>query len=305
MAGLPVLRRMETVVVTGALGRSGRWIADALADEYEVVCVDLHHPGFETPTRENVDFRAADLADGGEAFDLFSELAPDAVVHWAAIPAPTRHAGGRVFETNTLATYNALVGAGRADARVVWASSESAYGFAFAEEKTLPEELPITESHPTRPEDPYGTAKVAGEEVAKMVTRKYDVPVASIRPSWIQYPGEYNCRDVAESGDLAGGAGNFWSYVDVRDVAGIVAAALDADLAGHEAFHAAAADNYLDRPTVDAVEEFFGALPDDRDLDGDASALSTAKAGESLGWSPEHSWREAADESVPDPSLTR
>ncbi|RDI73061.1 NAD-dependent epimerase/dehydratase family protein [Halopelagius longus] len=296
---------METVVVTGAGGRSGRWIADALADEYEVVCVDIDHPGFEVDARANVDFRAADLTERGEALDLLAELAPDAVVHWAALPSPTRHAGGRVFETNTLATYNVLVGAGRAGARVVWASSESAYGFPFAEEKTLPDELPVTESHPLRPEDPYGASKVAGEEVAKMVTRRYGVPVAAVRPSWIQYPGEYNCRDVAESGDLSGGAGNFWSYVDVRDVASIVAAAVDADFEGHEAFHAAAGDNYLGRPTAEVVEEFFGGLPDDCAIDGEASALSTAKAAEYLDWEPEHSWREAESESVPGPSLTR
>lgn len=305
MADSPVVGRMDTVVVTGAGGRSGRWIADALADEYEVVCVDVDHPGFEADARENVDFRAADLTDRGEALDLLGEIAPEAVVHWAALPSPTRHAGGRVFETNTLATYNVLVGAGRADARVVWASSESAYGFAFAEEKTLPDELPIPESHPTRPEDPYGTSKVAGEEVAKMVTRKYGVSVASIRPSWIQYPGEYNCRDAAESGDLSGGAGNFWSYVDVRDVAGIVAAALDSDVEGHEAFHAAAEENYLGRPTADAVEEFFGGLPDDCTVDGEESALSTVKAAAELDWEPDHSWREAEAESVPEPSLTR
>jgi nucleoside-diphosphate-sugar epimerase len=296
---------MDTVVVTGARGRSGRWIADRLAGEYEVVCVDLDHPGFETPTREGIDVRAADLTDRGEALDLVGELDPDAVVHWANVPSPTRHAGGRVFETNVLATYNVLVAAGRADARVVWASSESAYGFAFAETKTLPDELPVTESHAMRPEDPYGVSKVAGEEVGKMVARRYGVSVASIRPSWIQYPGEYNCRDVAESGDLAGGAGNFWSYVDVRDVAGIVAAALASDVDGHEAYHVAAADNYLDRPTVDAVEEFFGGVPDDCDLDGEESALSTAKARADLGWDPEHTWREAAVATVDPPSLTR
>jgi nucleoside-diphosphate-sugar epimerase len=296
---------MDTVVVTGARGRSGRWIADRLAEEYEVVCVDLDHPGFETPTRENVDFRAADLTDRGEAFDLVGDVDPDAVVHWANLPSPTRHAGGRVFETNVLATYNVLEAAGRAGARVVWASSESAYGFAFAEEKTLPDGLPVTESHAMRPEDPYGVSKVAGEEVGKMVARRHGVPVASVRPSWIQYPGEYNCRDVAKSGDLAGGAGNVWSYVDVRDVAGLVAAALDGDVAGHEAYHVAAAENYLGRPTADAVEEFFGDVPDDCTLEGDESALSTAKARAELGWTPEHTWREAADEAVETPSLTR
>jgi len=302
----------DTALVTGGLGRSGRWIVDRLADDgWRVVCVDLDHPGWEVDARAGVDFRAVDLTDRAEASEVVAAVDPDAVVHWAAIPAPERHAGGRVFETNALATYNALVAAGRADARVVWASSESAYGNPFREEPALPDALPITEAEPLRPEDPYGTSKVVGEAVAKSVTRKYGVPVASIRPSWIQYPGEYNCRDRPDLGagrpladvDLAAGVGNYWSYVDARDVAGIVAAALSADFDGHEAFNAAAADNYLGHPTADAVEAFFGDLPADCDLAGDESALSTAKAADLLGWEPSHGWRGAADEDVDPPAL--
>ncbi|RLM96686.1 NAD(P)-dependent oxidoreductase [Haloarcula sp. Atlit-7R] len=293
----------DTVAVTGGRGRSGRWICDHLAGEYHVVCVDLDHPGWEIPTRQRIDFKAVDVTEGVEVRDLFSEVDPDAVVHWAALPAPERHAGTRVFDTNVSATYNVIDAAGRAGADVVWASSESAYGLAFADETPLPAYLPIDESHPTAPEDPYGTSKVAGEEIAKMVVRRDDVDVASIRPSWIQYPGEYNCRDVA-AGDLADGAGNCWSYVDVRDVATAVAAALDADIGGHEAFNVAAAENYVGRPTADLVEEQWGELPAECKLDGDQSALSTAKAQGLLDWVPEHEWREAADVDVTAPTLT-
>ena len=298
------MSRNRTAVVTGGLGRSGRWIADHLADEgWQVVCVDQTHPGYEIDARENLDFRAADLAERGDALDLLADLDPDAVVHWAALPSPTRHAGGHVFETNVLAAYNVLVGAGRAGARVAWASSESAYGFAFSEEKRLPERLPLREANALRPEDPYGTSKVVGEEIGKMVTRRFGVPVASIRPSWIQYPGEYHCVNARE--DLADGAGNFWSYVDVRDVASIVERALKADFSGHEAFHAGAPDNYLEMPIEDALREFFGELPDDCNVSGDDSALSVAKADEVLDWEPEYSWREAADEDVAEPELVQ
>jgi nucleoside-diphosphate-sugar epimerase len=293
----------ETVLVTGGRGRSGRWICDHLAGEgYHVVCVDLDHPGWEVAERDRLSFRAVDLTDGAEVRDLVSMLQPSAVVHWAAIPAPERHAGTRVFETNVTSTYNVLDAAGRAGARIVCASSESAYGLAFAAETPLPAYLPIDEAHPTAPEDPYGTSKVAGEEVAKMMARRDGVSVAAIRPSWIQYPGEYNCRDVAE-GDLTGGIGNCWAYIDVRDVAGIVAAALDAEVEGFEAFNAAAADNYVGEATVGLVKEHFGALPERCELEGEASVLSTAKAAELLDWRPEHGWREAAGETVPEPSL--
>lgn len=285
---------MSTVIVTGGLGRAGRWVVDRLAREgWRVICVDLTHPGFQTAGREGIEFREADLTDRAEALDLVSEFDPDAVVHFAAYPAPTRHPSGRVFETNAMSTYHALTAAGKAGAKIVWASSESTYGFPFARDQTLPDFLPITEDHPLRPEDPYGTSKVVGEEVGKMVARRYGVPVASIRPSWIQEPGQYHCREGRE---LADGAGNFWSYVDARDVAGIVSAALEGDFSGHEAFLAVAAENYLDRPTVELIEEFFGELPEECDLSGQQAAFSTAKARKVLGWEPKHTWREAAEE---------
>ena len=297
---------MDSIVVTGGRGRSGRWLVDRLAEEYRVACVDLDHPGYETAGRRNVTFRAGDLTDAGEAFDLLTDLDPDAVVHWAAIPSNNREADTRIFGTNTDAAFNVLSAAGRLDAPVVQASSEAVYGFFFAEETPLPDRLPVTEGHPRRPEDAYGTAKLTAEEVGKMVARRHGVPVASIRPSWIQYPGEYNCRRSVD--DLRIGAGDYWSYVDVRDVAGIVAAALAAALdgafAGHEAFNAHAADNCLGRPTLAAMEEQFGSVPDEAAIDGEASAFSTAKAERVLDWEPDHEWRDAAEEDASAPSLT-
>ncbi|WP_277554493.1 NAD-dependent epimerase/dehydratase family protein [Halobaculum limi] len=290
----------DTVLVTGGLGRSGRWIVDRLAPEYDVVCCDLDHPGYEVDPAAGVDFRAVDLTDAGETFDLIGSIDPDAVVHWGSYPSPTRHAGSKVFHDNVAGAYNVLVAAGRADATVVQASSESAYGLAFAEKTPLPDELPITEDHPMRPEDPYGTGKVVAEEVAEMVHRRHGVSVTSVRPSWIQYPGEYACLGLDSPAD---GAGNCWSYVDVRDVAGLVARAVEAPPEGHEAVHAAAADNYLDRPTAEAVEEHFGELPADCDLDGEESALSTTKAAALFDWTPTHEWRTASEESVEGPTL--
>jgi nucleoside-diphosphate-sugar epimerase len=292
----------ETVLVTGGRGRSGRWICDHLADTgRRVVCVDYDHPGFEAPERDRITFRAADLTARGQALDLLADVDPDAVVHWAAIPVPTRHPSGRVFETNVTAAHNVLVGAGRAGARTVLASSESVYGFPFAAADVLPDYLPVDEGHPKRPEDPYGTSKVTAEELGQMVARKYGIAVASLRPTWIQYPGEYEC--LANQDDLAPAAGNFWSYVDVRDVATLVAAALEADFAGHEAFLAVADENSLGRPTVDAIEEYFGRVPEQCDISGEACAFSNAKAADVLDWEPTHDWRTAADADVAAPSL--
>jgi nucleoside-diphosphate-sugar epimerase len=296
---------METVLVTGGLGRSGRWLVDRLEGQYRVVCVDRDHPGHETPGRGSITFRAAELTDAGETFDLVSAVAPDAVVHWAAIPSDRRHAPSRVFDTNTDAAFNVLSAAGRVGARVVQASSEAAYGFFFAEETPLPDRLPVTEAHPLRPEDPYGTSKQVAENIGAMVARRDGIDVASIRPSWIQYPGSYAVRGEAYQATPSMGAGDYWSYVDVRDVADMVAAALDAETVdGHDAFNCHAADNALGEPTLELLEEHFGDRPEAATIQGDQSAFSTAKAADAFDWAPDHTWSSAAAEDVPTPSLT-
>ncbi|OYR70558.1 UDP-glucose 4-epimerase, partial [Halorubrum sp. E3] len=306
------------VLVTGGRGASGRWIVDRLADDYEVVVVDYDHPGPDVDPAPHVSFRAADLADRGEALDTVHAVDPDAVVHWAAIPVAGTHPDGRVFETNVHAAKNVLDAAGRADARIVQASSDGAYGFFFADPTPFPEELPVTEGHPLRPEDPYGLSKVTAEAAAGAVARREGVPAVSIRPSWIQYPGAYACRADEYVEDLDAGAGNFWSYVDARDVADLVVTALTgtggSDPAvtpgAHEAVNCVAADNALGRPLLDLLREAYGAVPADCEIDGsalaegdDRGAYAIAKAERLFGWTPARSWREAADAEVDEPTL--
>ena len=294
---------MSTILITGGLGRLGRWTVDHFVSAgWDVTCVDIDHPGFDKSTRDGVEFRAADLTDAGETREILEQTAPEHVIHLAAIPNPEVYAGSRVLENNVASTYNVLTSAGREGVPITWASSESAYGFPFAEEPRLPEYLPIDEEHPMEPEDPYGTSKVLGEEVAEMVTRRFDVPVVSLRISNVQYPGNYTVLDGRD--DLDSGIGNFWSYVDGRDVATAIERTTEVDVDGHEAFIVAADENYLDRPTEDAIREAFGKLPDCVDLSGEQAALSNRRARDELGWRPRHTWRSAAEEDIPVPHLT-
>ncbi len=287
------------VVVTGGRGETGRWIVDRLAASHSVTVLDRDHPGPDG--HPAADYRGLDLTDAGATFDVLTALDPDAVVHWAAIPVAGRHPGVDCYRNNTLAAHAVLTAAGRIGARIVQASSDGAYGFFFAEETPLPDALPIPETHPLVPEDPYGLSKVVAEEIGETVARRDDVTVTSLRPSWIQTPGEYPCRDPAYVDDLGAGAGNFWSYVDARDVASMVEAALDAGFEGHEAFNCVAADNALGRPLVDLFEAYYGTVPDPSSVVGEDSAYDVGKARRLLDWSPEYSWREAADVDVETP----
>ncbi|WP_135366140.1 NAD-dependent epimerase/dehydratase family protein [Halosimplex halophilum] len=292
----------ETVVVTGALGGAGSWVVEELRSDYEVVAVDLSLP--ETTGVDGVDFRAVDLTEQGPAWETIVDADPTAVVHFGNIPHEEDNAGGDVYENNVLSTYHTLEAAGRAGADVVWASSETVYGTHWTEPE-LPDYLPVDVEHPVRPWNGYETSKLAGEAAAERVVNRFGVSVASIRPSWIQYPGRYQITAIREAFDFesAGRFGNLWSYVDIRDVVSLVTAALDADFEGHEVFNAFAADNFLGVDTAAAVEAGFGDLPADCDLDGDESAFSTAHARDLLGWEPTHSWETAEDESVEGPSF--
>lgn len=293
---------MDSVLVTGALGTVGRWTVDRLATDYDVVGVDVRRP--EDPRRE-VQYRAADLTEQGAAWELVSAEDPDAVVHLAAIPAMGRRAGGETFRTNVAAAYNVLTAAGEADVPVAWASSECAYGEVFTDSPRPPEYLPVDVDHRTDPADPYGTSKVAAEAVAAMVARRYGIQVSTVRPSWVQEPGAYHTVDAREGFDPDDPepTGNYWSYVDVRDLVALFRAALETGHDGHEVFNGMAAENYLDHPTADAIEAAFGRLPERCEIEGDECAFSAANARDLLGWAPEHSWRTAEDEDVPAPEL--
>ncbi|MFU8870198.1 NAD-dependent epimerase/dehydratase family protein [Natronococcus sp.] len=292
-----------TVLVTGATGGIGSWTIDRLADEgHDVVGVDVERP---PGTRVNAQFYAADLTDQGQTWELVQTVRPDTVVHCASIPYMGVKPGTETFRNNVMCTYNTLVAAGTVEADVVWTSSESIYGTPFAQEVWLPDYFPIDESHPYRPEDAYGLSKVVGEQIAQMAVRRYGISVVSVRPSWVNYPGRYDTTAIRESFDptTADRSGNFWSYVDIRDLGSFIQTAIDADVDGHEPYLAVAEDNYLGRRTADTIETVFGDLPSECALSGEESVYTTEKARTELGWQPEHTWRTAEDDEVPGPSF--
>ncbi len=291
-----------TVVVTGALGGAGRWLVDRLKTEYEVVALDRQLPAVDTP--EGVNFQKIDLTRQGTVWEAVLDVDPSTVVHLGNIPNEEHHAGGEVYENNAVSTFHVLEAAGRAGADIVWASSETVYGTHWPE-PMLPEYLPVDEAHPVAPWNAYETSKLAGEAAAQRVSNAFDVSVTSMRLSWIQYPGRYQITPIRESFDFesAGRFGNFWSYVDIRDVVSFVEAAIDAAPEGHEVYNVFGPDNFLGVDTADAIEAGYGSLPDQCSLEGDESAFTNAKAAAMLDWEPHHSWRGATDEELSAPSF--
>jgi UDP-glucose 4-epimerase len=286
------------VLVTGARGKVGRATVAALMDAgHDVRATDLSSPVFERPEESEPQYVQADLTDAGDAFAVVREM--EAVVHTAAIPEPTQNPPHVVFHNNLMATFNTLEAAIRFGvSRFVNISSETVPGFFFPEREFLPDYVPVDEDHPIRPQDPYATTKYFGELLMDAAIRRSDIRCISIRPSWVQHEGNYERNLGPQVRDASVLSPNFWSYIDVYDLADAIVLAVESDLPGHEVFYIASPDNAGGRPFEEIVREYYGdtveikkPLPRE-----DASGISCEKAQMMLGYEPKRSWRDYLDE---------
>ncbi len=285
------------VLLTGSAGKVGRATLGALrAAGHTVRASDLVPPVFERPDDEGVEYVQADSSDAGDAFAVARGV--DAVIHAGNIPEPTRNPAARVFSNNLTSTFNVLEAAVRFGVpRFVFVSSETVPGFFFPERPFLPDYLPVDEKHPLRPQDPYALSKVFGEQLMDAAVRRSDIACISIRPSWVQWEGNYEKNLGPQVRDPSVLSPNFWSYIDVYDLADALVLAVESELPGHEAMYIASPDNAGGHPFAEILERYYGdEAPELRELAReDASGISCAKAERLLGYAPRRSWRDYLD----------
>jgi nucleoside-diphosphate-sugar epimerase len=271
------------IVVTGGTGKGGRAVVSDLREHgHDVLNVDLVHDA-AGPSR------VADLTDLGQCLELIDGA--EAVVHFAAIPAPGIHAEGETFRNNVLSTYNVFAAAvDRRVRRVVWASSETVLGLPFDEPPAF---APIDETHPPRPESSYALSKLVGETMAEQLARRSDTSFLGLRISNIMEPTDYARFDSWQE-DSRIRKWNLWGYVDVRDVAAAVRRGLESDLQRAEIVIVAAADTCMRRDSADLMAEVFPGVPLRGAVEGRQTLLSINRARQLIGYEPAHSWLNAA-----------
>jgi UDP-glucose 4-epimerase len=282
------------ILVTGARGKVGAAAVAALVDAgHDVTATDLGRPRFEAD-RDAIPYKQADLTDAGDAYAVVP--GHDAVVHAAAIPDPTSNPPHRVFQNNLMATFNTLEAALRSGVpRFVNLSSETVPGFLFPERAWLPDYLPVDEQHPVRPQDPYATAKHFGEQLLDGAVRRADIACVSIRPSWVQWEGNYEMNIGPSLREPAVSEG-FWAYIDAYDLADAIRLAAEARTPGHEVVYIATPDVAAQEPLEELARRFHGdAAPEIRPSD-EPGAISIAKARRLLGYDPRRSWRDYLDD---------
>lgn len=271
------------IVVTGGSGKGGKWVVQELRNRgHDVLNVDARHDGSAFGL-----CLLADLTDLGQAVEALAGA--DAVVHFAAIPAPELRPDGETFRNNVLSTYNVFAAAEMHRVkRVVWASSETVLGLPF---DTPPLFAPIDESIEPRPESSYALSKLVGETMARQLARRTGAGIVGLRISNIIEPEDYRLFP-GYWGDPTIRRWNLWGYVDARDVATAARLGLEADIEGSEVCIVAAADTCMTRPSADLMAEVFPTVPLRRPVAGRETLLSIDRARRVLGYEPAHRWED-------------
>ena len=289
-------------MVTGAAGLLGGYVVRRIREEAEVVGLDVRSPSVPggiahvTASIFDLDALAAAFVDA------------DAVLHIAAAANIGSGTGSEIIDLNVRGSWTVMEAACRAGVRrVVLCSSDSVMGnTVWKEHFWCPETLPVDETHPLRPADPYALSKYLAEETGRSFSRR-GLEVIALRPVFILFPsmmGEVLARHadpLGYAGPCAGGhapagGGLCWHHVDPRDVAEAFRLAIDADWQGFRAFYLSAPSSLHPLPTLERIKQVFGRLPDRIDQTlyeaiPHAPMFDTNSAARHLGWQPQHDLR--------------
>lgn len=283
-----------TVLVTGGFGLVGSATVRRLAtDGRRVVVADLDTPANRKAAPKlpaGAEFRWTDLTDAEQVQRLVSDIAPDAIIHLAAIIAPAIYRIPKVARKVNVDATRTLVDIAQAQPtppRFVHASSNAVFG--PRNPHRTPE--PLRADDPMRPCDIYSGTKAEAEEIVRSSGLDWVVlrfgGVLTTDLSALPLSGDAMLFESALPSD------NRVQSVDVRDVAHACAAATTADVVG-EILLIAGDDSHRHcygdlAPALVAALGMAGAIPPGRPGDPDSDEdwfvtdwMDTTRAQEAL-----------------------
>jgi GDP-4-dehydro-6-deoxy-D-mannose reductase len=179
------------LLLTGISGFVGsRLCRELLERGYEVTGLVLPHEdlGKLEGVLDNIQIVDGNLADPSSLLRALDRSAAASVIHLAAESAPGRSykAPVRFYQTNVLGTLNLLEairqsGKGR---RFLLFSSAEVYGIV------KPEELPLKETSPLKPANPYAASKAANHYHLIQYAMHFGLEMIEVRPFNMIGPGQ-------------------------------------------------------------------------------------------------------------------
>jgi GDP-4-dehydro-6-deoxy-D-mannose reductase len=169
-------------LITGIGGFAGSHLADYLLAEtdWQIVGAVLNDCDIPLHLQDRVTCNVADLQDPEAVSRLLAEAAPDVIFHLAALAKvdSSWRTPWPVLQNNIRSQLNmlqVLVDSGARPRMMVVGSNEE-YGLV------QPEELPLTENSPLRPNNPYGVSKVTQDMLGLQYFLSHRLPIIRVRP---------------------------------------------------------------------------------------------------------------------------
>ncbi|MDY4511626.1 UDP-glucose 4-epimerase GalE [Streptococcus hyovaginalis] len=167
------------ILVLGGAGYIGSHMVDRLVETTDetVVVVDNLVTGHRAAVHPKAKFYEGDLADQGFMRQVFKENPDvDAVIHFAAysLVAESMADPLKYFDNNTVGMVKLLEVMNEVGVKkIVFSSTAATYG--------IPEELPIKETTPQKPINPYGESKLMMETIMKWADQAYGIKFVPLR----------------------------------------------------------------------------------------------------------------------------
>ena len=282
------------IVVTGATGLLGRATAAHLVGQgHEVVSVDKREGDFAQGSKLVVgDLTSLEFCDSVIA-------GASAVVHLGAIPNPTDARQFNVFQNNSVSTFAVFTAAAQAKVKtVVYASSLSAYGFAYSDEWTSPLYAPVDESHPFIFEESYALSKEVNERSALMWSRRCESAFVGMRFPWTNTPEKtlelarrFNDEDnLPPDPRFPKGivAKILWTYLDLRDAVKAIEVVINSNTKGASVYNFAAPDIMAKASTMELMQKFHPKTEIRSPLPGHTAPLSSQAFVDTFGYAPQY-----------------
>ena len=168
-----------SILVLGGAGYIGSHMVDRLIEkgEEKVVVVDSLVTGHRAAVHPDAKFYQGDLADQDFMRKVFTENPDvDAVIHFAAysLVAESMEKPLKYFDNNTAGMIKLLEVMNEFGVKyIVFSSTAATYG--------IPDELPIKETTPQRPINPYGESKLMMETIMRWADQAYGIKFVPLR----------------------------------------------------------------------------------------------------------------------------
>ena len=182
-----------SVLICGGAGYIGSHNVRAFLNHGEnVIVIDNLLTGHKESLPENVKFYEGDIRNGEILDKIFQENDIEAVIHFCAfslvgesVEQPLKY-----FNNNVGGMISLLEAMQRNNIKkIVFSSSAAVYG--------EPEKIPILETDPTNPTNPYGESKRIMEKMMHWVSLQYDIRYVSLR--YFNVAGAWHDGSIGEA----------------------------------------------------------------------------------------------------------